>query len=298
MNIAVIKKVVPQVLGRGTLYIRKFSPEILTGVGIVGVIATTVLASKATLKLEPIVERVNEDVATAKHFHQDGMDGTYTDYQFAKDKTRAYTTAVFEVAKLYGPAITLGVASVSCIVGGHGIMRKRNVAMAAAYKAVESSFTEYRKRVAEEHGADKDLEYSRGIRHEEVTDEKGKKTVVTTVDPNGFSKYAKFFDEGNINWQSTPEFNLFFLRCQQDYANDMLQARGYVFLNDVYKSLGIELTSAGQVVGWVMRKGGHDNFVDFGIYNANNEKAREFVNGQEASILLDFNVDGVIYDLI
>jgi len=297
MNISTIKTALPQILGRGGLYIKKYSPEILTGVGVVGVIATTVFASKATLKLEPIIDRLNGEVAVVKHMHEEQVT-PYSDLEFAKDKTRAYTVAVVDVVKLYGPSITLGVVSISCIVGGHGIMRKRNVAMAAAYKAVESSFSEYRKRVAEEHGADKDIEYSRGIRHEEVTNEKGKKELVTTIDPNGYSKYARFFDEGNRCWEGVAEYNLMWLRAQQDRANDILQSRGHIFLNEVYDLLALEHSHAGQVVGWVVRKTGGDNYVDFGIYNPKNSQAREFVNGHESAILLDFNVDGVILDLI
>jgi hypothetical protein len=98
----------------------------------------------------------------------------------------------------------------------------------------------------------------------------------------------------NPNWQKNSEHNKLFLKCQQSYANDMLQARGHVFLNEVYSWLGLEHSKAGAVVGWVINSDG-DNFVDFGIFDPGNSR---FVNGQERSILLDFNVDGVIYDKI
>lgn len=91
-----------------------------------------------------------------------------------------------------------------------------------------------------------------------------------------------------------------FLRAQQNYANDLLVKRGYLFLNDVYKMLGFEPTRAGQVVGWrhEPEKSDCDGYVSFGIYNANRETARDFVNGYERSILLDFNVDGPILDTL
>ena len=91
-----------------------------------------------------------------------------------------------------------------------------------------------------------------------------------------------------------------FLRAQQQYANDKLIAQGHLFLNEVYDMLGLPRTKAGAIVGWVYDDNNAvgDNFVDFGIYDVHRETARDFVNGYERSILLDFNVDGVIYDLI
>ena len=91
-----------------------------------------------------------------------------------------------------------------------------------------------------------------------------------------------------------------YLRHQQNYANELLRSRGYVFLNDVYDMLGIRRTKAGQIVGWVYdeKNPNIDNYIDFGIYNVHYEGARDFVNGFECSILLDFNVDGPIIDLI
>ncbi|MCA1800666.1 MAG: DUF6353 family protein, partial [Actinobacteria bacterium] len=111
------------------------------------------------------------------------------------------------------------------------------------------------------------------------------------------SIYARYFDEGSTVWSRERDYNRLRIRAIQNYANDMLKARGHLFLNEVYDELGLPRSRAGAVVGWVMSKSG-DNFVDFGIYNQENERARAFVNGQEQSILLDFNVDGVIYDLL
>ena len=90
---------------------------------------------------------------------------------------------------------------------------------------------------------------------------------------------------------------MLFLRTQQNYANDLLKARGHLFLNEVYSMLGIPHTSAGAIVWWTIGAGG-DNYVDFGIFTRDSQVVREFVNGYERSILLDFNVDGVIWDMI
>jgi hypothetical protein len=134
------------------------------------------------------------------------------------------------------------------------------------------------------------------------TDENGKKIkskkTIEVTDPNGVSQYARFFDESCVQWSKTPEYNLTFLNCQQNYANDLLHSRGHVFLNEVYDMLGIPRSQAGAVVGWVLGKDNDVGYIDFGIYDGNRMRARDFVNGYERSILLDFNVDGVIYDLI
>lgn len=294
MNIAGIKGAIVRVAGRSLLQVNKHSPEILTAVGLAGMVATVVLASRATLKLDETVDRAKKRIEDVIELHA-GDEGSSSE---RKDKVYAYTTGVTEIAKLYIPAVTLGVASIACIIGAHGIMRKRNAALIAAYKVLETSYSEYRKRVIEEFGPDKDRDYRLGIYEEEVTDEKtGKVKKVARIDPNGYSQYARFFDEYNRHWEKTSEYNLMFLRSQQHYFNNLLQARGHVFLNEVYDALGMDHSKAGAVVGWVLNQEG-DNYIDFGIYEFENEKARQFVNGHERSILLDFNVDGIIFDKI
>lgn len=286
-----------KVAGRGMLLVKKHSPEILTTVGIVGVVASAVMASKATLKLEPVVEKIKNGKDEAKSLLEDEMFPEYDKDRHNKEVARVYVKGAVDLSKLYGPSITLGLSSIACIIGAHGIMRKRNVALAAAYKAVETSFSEYRKRVIAEIGEEKEEDVYIGRQQVEIVDENGKKKKVTKVDPNGISAYARFFDEYSDNWSKTPEYNLLFLKAQQNYANDLLHARGHVFLNEVYDMIGIPRSQAGQVVGWVISKDG-DNFIDFGVYDFDNTGSHLFVNGHERSILLDFNVDGVIYDLI
>jgi hypothetical protein len=209
-----------------------------------------------------------------------------------------------KLVKLYGPAITLSAASIACFLGAHNILQKRNVALIAAYKAVEKGFTDYRRRVIDELGIDKDRQFKHGIKKELVTEievgEDGKpkkvKKTIDIVDPNEHSVYARFFDETSAQWDHSAEHNLIFLKCQQNFANDLLRARGHLFLNEVYDMLGIPRSGAGAVVGW--RIGLGDDFVDFGIFEYGKHKVRDFVNGYEPAILLDFNVDGLIYDKI
>jgi hypothetical protein len=170
----------------------------------------------------------------------------------------------------------------------------------AAYKVLEQNFGNYRNRVIEKYGKEADKFFKTGVYEEEIKeiDENGKKVkkIVEKIDPNGVSQYARFFDESSNQWSKTPEYNLTFLKCQQNYANDLLKSRGHVFLNEVYDMIGVPRTQAGAVVGWILGEG--DDYIDFGIFNGENMCNRDFVNGYERSVLLDFNVAGVIYDMI
>lgn len=291
MNLAAVKNVGTRLLGRNAARLAKHSPVILTTVGVVGVVTAAVLASKATLKLEPIVDEIQTQKADLK----------LDKYTQPRDLTKVYVRGAGKIIKLYGPSVTLGVASIACIIGGHGILSKRNVALAAAYKAVETSYNSYRAKVVEEFGEEKDHEIRRAIaskveKHVEL-DENGQEKVVSRIG-HDHSQYARFFDEYNPNWSGEDNnLNLLFLKSVQNFANDKLLATGHIFLNDVYERLGFEHTQAGAIVGWVIEPGG-DNYVDFGIFDKNSDAARDFVNGYEKSILLDFNVDGIIFDKI
>ena len=289
--------------------VQKHSPEILMGVGVVGVVTSTVMACKATMKLNDILEESKETRDKIKEVENNPKyEDKYSPEDAKKDLAINYVQTGMKVAKLYAPAVLLGGASLGCLLASNDILRKRNAALSAAYMTVDKSFKEYRNRVTERFGEEVEKEIRYGIKAEQiettVVDEDGNETTVTetikTMDPNLYSDYARFFDAASPYWQNDPEYNLMFLKAQQQYANDLLRAKGRLFLNDVYDMLGIEKTKAGQVVGWVYDRENPngDNFVDFGIYDMSKERVRAFVNGYETNILLDFNVDGNIWDLM
>ena len=297
-------------IGKAGLQIKKHSPEILMGAGIIGTVASTVLACKATTKVSKIMEEKNE-VIEQIHRCVESEEIEYTEDDSKKDLTIVYAQTGVKLVKLYAPAVAVGALSIAGIVSGHHILKKRNIALAAAYAVVDKSFKDYRQRVIERFGEALDRELRYNIKAKEVEEividkngnEKVEKRIVNTVEnpSEGVSEYAKFFDAFNTDeHQKDPEYNLMFLRRQQDWANEVLKSRGHLFLNEVYDMLGIPRTKAGQVVGWVYdeKNPNGDNYVDFGIYDIDNERKRAFVNGLEPNILLDFNVDGVIYDLI
>lgn len=303
MNLSAMKTLGGPVVQRVVSKIGKYAPEILTGVGITGVVVSTVLIARSSTKLEVVLsdfEIAKDYINDMKMLVDEDSVPVYTEKDIQKAMVKAYLTFSLSMGKLYGGGITLSIASLASILAAHGIMQRRTVAILGAYKAMESAFATYRGRVIEEFGEEKDRDFKMGFRTVTQEDiETGKKKKVKVLDAHGLnaSPYARFFDEGNSNYRSLPEANLAFLKLQQNWSNDLLRIRGHVFLNEVYDMLDLPRTSAGAAVGWVLSKTG-DNYVDFNIYNADSEKARDFVNGLERSILLDFNVDGVIIDLI
>lgn len=300
-------------LGKMGLKLKKYSPEILVVAGVVGTVVSTVMACKATTKIGAILNEAKENV-DAIHTCVENPDfaDRYSEEDGKKDLTITYVQTGVKLAKLYAPAVAIGALSITSILASNNILRKRNVALAAAYATVDRGFKEYRSRVVERFGKEIDQELKYNIKaktfEETVVDEKtGKektvKNTVNVVDIDGshkYSEFARFFDEGSRCFEKDSESNLYFLRMEQALANDRLKSRGYVFLNEIYDRLDIPQTKAGQVVGWIYdpENPNCDNYIDFGIYDFNREKCRDFVNGYERVILLDFNVDGNILDLM
>ena len=303
---------------KGGFWLKKHSPEILTAVGSITVVASAVMVGRATTKINPILEETRSNV---EHVHNGVEKGEvkavvngevtlvpYSAEDAKKDLAIYYAQGAVKLAKLYAPAVIVGFSGLACMWSANNILRKRNVALTAAYAGVFQSLKDYRGRVVDRFGKELDRELMYNIKateiEETVVNEDGTEHVVKkTVDvanPDYNSIYARFFDESCKNWTKSPEDNLRFLKMVQSWANKKLEADGYLYLNDVYEALGIPKTKAGHVVGWVFDKVHPigDNFVDFGIYDLYNEKARDFVNGYERNILLDFNVDGNVWEMM
>lgn len=280
--------------------LKKHSPEILIGVGIVGVVASTVLSCRATIKANDVLHDAKEELDNIKN-------NTKDEETAKKERRSVYVKTSGKLAKLYSKPVAIGVASITAIIASNGVSRKRYGAMAAAYATVDSGFKAYRKNVVDRFGEEVDRQLKLGLTptdiKEKVTDENGKeKTVkksieVTNKDPNELKEYVRFFDESNPYWQKDAELNKMFLRAQMSFFNDKLKVEKRVFLNDVLKALGFPTTKAGQIVGWVYdpENPDIDNYIDFGINDIYRPAVRDFINGYERSIMLDFNVDGNIW---
>ena len=282
------------------------SPEIYLIAGISGVVGTVILACVGTRKVDAVLQESKKQIDDI-HATCVCDEGTYTEKDQQKDLVKVYAKAGLNLVKIYAPTVISGGLSIFCLLSSHRIMKDRNESLAAAYTTMYTAFTQYRERVAEKVGTDAEKEIRYAVQKqktEEITvgedgkERKTKKTIEIATMPSG---YARFFDECSREYIKDPYMNLTFLRGKQAALNNMLQARyspntpGYVFLNEVYRELDIcEPTQEGQVVGWWWTPE-HPSVIDFGIYDTNRH-TEKFVNGYERSILLDFNVDGVIID--
>lgn len=298
-------------LNRGALHIKKHSPEILLVTGIVTGGVALVAACRATTKLESVlaetknnVEQVHECAAAGEIRVKEGDEirsVEYTEEDSKKDLTIIYAKGAWNLTKLYAPAIGFGAVSLVCILASHGIIHKRNTALAATVTAIGNEFGEYRDRVVERFGADMDRELKYNIKAKEVeetvvnedgTESTVKKTIEVVENPyDGLSEFARCFCEGCLGWTKDPEANLVYLRAQERWLNDRLKAVGHVFLNELHDALGLPRTSAGAVMGWIYDPKNPDHKIDLGIYNINIPANRDFVNGWERSIWIDPNID-------
>lgn len=288
-----------QFFGKTGLKVREHSPEILMVSGVCSIIVGVVLACRATLKAEEILaehEEMMDTIDEAKEKAETGV-VTYTDEMASRDKVAAYAKTVGKFAIHYGPAVICLSAGIVAICASHGIMKKRNAALMAAYQAVDLAFRQYRDRVVNEEGSLKDQHYLTGAEYKVKELENDVKKIVESKEPDkpNSQSYDKFFDETSSYWKKDSDANLRFLLIVQNQLNNKLRTRGYVFLNEVYAALDIPPTPAGQIVGWANTE---SSFIDLGIFDVSDEQKRRFVNGYERSIRIHPNVQGIIYDLI
>jgi Family of unknown function (DUF6353) len=282
MNVALIRVAqkapgLSKALGRTSLKLKKNSPHIMFGAGLAGMVTSTVLACRATLNLSDTLDQVQSDIYNAR-----GAD---------RDITYAYVKSAGRLGRLYGPSIGVGLVSIGLLSRSHYNLTRQNANLMAAYAALQAGYESYRARVRAELGDDRELALYRGL---VAGGDSDSDDIPCLTDPNELSPYAKFFDEYSPHFVKDAEKNRLYLQCQQNYANERLRAYGHLFLNEVYDMIGVDRTPAGAVVGWVISEKG-DNYVDFGMFHPS---ASPFINGWENSVLLDFNVDGVIYDKI
>ena len=295
---------------------RKHSPEILIGVGIVGFVGTVVLACKATTKAERILDEHKQDMDVVKETKEAYKDApqVYSEKNYEMDVATVYLKTMTKFIKLYWPAATLGFISVACILKAHGLMSERNLALLAAYKSSEEAFLNYRNRVAAEIGEKREDDIMHGVHKIEVeeTDDNGKtkKKKVETVDLDLVKNDPSsiLFDEQNPNWQDDAEANKTFLLSVENWANTVLKSRGHLFLNELRYELGLDPIPEGQLLGWIYSSkpmdGDGDNYVDLGIYQHVGDPTdegmvkRQFFYGNNPSVMLYLNYDGIIWDKI
>lgn len=292
---------ISRISSRAGFTLKKYSPEILTGAGVLATVTAAVLAARATLKLEEVVAELE--------FRKGSVHEKLENQQITADEAKreliaAHRGFVFDLIKLYGPAVSLGTLGITSIVSAQGIMRKRNLAVLGAYKSIEQAYSEYRKRVVEAVGEDREREIRLGLRAVDESDETeyegedGPLAKDGLINSKGATDYSVLFDQFNPNYSTAPFYNQNFVKGQENFANQRLRSKGHLFLNEVYESLGFPATPEGALVGWVSGQG--DNFVNFGIWESvpGGPTNEAFASGEERSAWLQFNVDGVIWDKI
>lgn len=294
-------------LARAKLLAQKHSPELLMAGGIVCAVGAVAWAAKASWADGPRVWK-NYKFTTEQLKRAENWSPTEEEEKdFAQFQTMAAVEMVMGMAKVYGPAVVLLAMSIGMFAGSNRILNKRYVGVLGAYKLVDEGFKKYRQRVIDELGPETD-HYFRYLKKSDkdlsIVETKGKKEFKPHEEQADLpgeiedlevgSIYARWFDNHSVQWRNDQSLNLYFLSAQQNFMNDMLHLNGHLFLNEVYDVLGIPRSKEGALVGWV--EGHGDSFVDFGIFDPTNKK---FINRYtDEGILLDFNVDGIIWDLI
>lgn len=298
-----------QILVKTKLGIKKHSPEILVVTGIGTGIVAAIIACKQTIKANDIIAVARENLQHIENAKELAANNEveYTEEDEQADRETIGKQITIGMVKTYALPVGLGILSITCILAGHHILKKRNVALAAAYSALSTDFMNYRKRVADKYGKDVDFMLKNGLEKKIVANQvvdpetgevKETKEEVLTYDGDKLSQYARVFDEvGSTQWTPSADHNRAFLLMEQNYFNERIRTRGYIFLNEVYERLGFRPTKAGSVVGWVYQNADYEG-IDFGIFTAHTRKAAEFLEGTEPSIILDFNVQGDILSLV
>lgn len=313
MSMTSIAKSITNLIRRGSFRVQKRAPELLIITGVVGGVGAAVMACKATTKADDVFSYYHDEmdrVEACESDHSLSESGEYTDEDAQKDRAIIYIHTAGKFVKLYGPSVLVGITSIACIFASNAIMRKRIVAMTAAYSALDGAFSEYRSRVVEKYGEDVDKEMRYGTKAKKITqtvvNEDGTESKIKVVDhtySGGLSCYAAPFKEytddakgnriRNVYYDMDPNFNEAYIRSREQYATDHLIAYGHVFLNDVYKILGIPPTKAGQIVGWSLENG--DTYVSFASYNKHGLND-PLIHDEDGDFVLDFNVSGNIID--
>lgn len=283
-------------LGFGRLKLKaiKYSPEMLVGAGIAGMIAGAVMACKATIKAKDILDESRETIRKIHEVANDKQyEGSYTEEDKKRDLTTVRIQTGIKLAKTYAPAVLVGAAGIAGILSGHHLLHMRLASLAAAYTALDKRMA---KKLSEE--AENQLEHS--VKAEEKVGEEKKKKTPASGNPVDGDPYTAFFGPMCFSFEKgNPSANLKFLQDQQSFLNRKLQSQGFLFLNDVLRTLDLPLTKAGQIVGWVYdpERPDIDCYIDFGL-GRKDDMVKRFRQGLEDGVWLEFNCDGPILEIL
>lgn len=283
-------------VGRASLKASKNSPKYLFAAGIVGTVGATVLACRATLKIEDVLlehEKTMLDIKTVQHEQ-------YNDQDRQHDKLLLYVQTTVKITKLYGPSIILFGISIACLTKSHKVLTERHAALSAAYAGLDATFGQYRDRVKNELGEEKEEKIFRDAQtaKRKINGE----TVKVVHGGGGGSDYVELFSADTTHnfHVGSLEANIQTLRQRENYANDRLRMRGHLFLNEVLEELGFDHSEAGSVVGWLYKPDDPEHngqsYVTFGCWgDSDRDSINPLMMNNADGIFLDFNVDGEIH---
>lgn len=293
---------------RGILKLQKISPELTLVGGIACGVAAIITGCVASRKVDQIIKDTHDEIDDIQKEMDDARAQNNDELvkELKSDTIHCYVKFGGRLAKLYGPTTFLGMASIGLILASHGILNKRYLGTAAAYKALDEAFKGYRERVAEAMGLDAEKFLFSGQKveknvKEELEDgsfdvKKGNSLVIKKHSNTPYEFDFNAFT-APTSWSQDVNYINVFLKAQQNYANDLLKAQGHLFLNEVLDMLGLQRTPEGQVVGWML-KGDGDGFVDFGMQYGYLKDFDTDTDLCKKNVHLNFNVDGLIYDMI
>lgn len=295
MDISTIKTLGANVV----LKLRKISPELALAGGIACGIGAVVVGCIASRKLNDIVDETREELDDLQEYvDEDKIENP------KKEAFYIYRRAAWKLTKLYAPTIGLTIASTGLILASHGILSKRHVALSAAYSALDGAFKDYRERVSEAIGEEKErIIFSNSHTEKNISfeNENGeietKKNNSLIGNPHSESPYEFNFNRFTTKeWQPNADYNEMFLRNTERFCNELFHSRGHLFLNEVLDALGMERTQAGSICGWI--KGAGDDDVDFGYWENFRKDYSVDSDLCVKNIHLNFNCDGVIWNMI
>ena len=273
--------------GKTGLWFRVHSPDIMFVGGTVAGIGAIIFAIRSTRKLDPILDAFEGEVV---QIHE-----TIEEKDQGRELTKVYLKYAFKLAKLYSPTIVCAALSFILNYGCKDILGRRNAKLAAAYASLDAAYKAYKAEIEKKYGI---AEAQTLAAPRETVADRDTGEVEDEGKPEEIGDYGRLFGEGySYAWQPDGSVNLTFLKAQQAYANQIFQARGYLFLHEVYEMLGVKDSDAAHIVGWMWSDRADadgDNYIACGIDNLQNPRVMAFLKGDTNEIWLDFNCQGVI----
>lgn len=297
-----------RLVGKTKLSLIKNSPSIAIGAGVAGLLGAVYLSGKAAIKTQDIIAEHREEIKNEDEAYEKVI-------VTRKDKPEAYPEITeqthntaklsihmetgLKVLKAYGPTLALAGLSIVSIVYGRNVFQKRLASLAAALQVTTATLERYRSVVAEEHGEEQEQELFKSATKKHL--ERMANQIDSFEDVHDArhnvsrTAFARWFDQSNAMWTNQPGENRFLISSAQNYFNDILNRRGYVFLNEIYTHLGFQPVPEGQTMGWIRNEDFPDSVIDFDIFNSQASESRAFVNDLTPNVILDFH--GISYIL-